>query len=100
MYVFPGIGMGAISCRARKVTDRMFYAAARALADQVSEDSLTAGRLYPDLKIIREISAQIAVAVCEVAFEQSIAGIDRPDDLLTYIHSRMFQPQYVPYAAV
>lgn len=97
MYVFPGVGMGAINCRAQRVTDRMFYAAARALADQVSEDSLALGRLYPDLRNIREISAQIAAAVCEVAFEQGIAGIQPPEDLPAFIHGRMFQPHYVPY---
>lgn len=100
MYVFPGVGMGAVACRAKAVTDRMFHTAARALAEQVSDDSLAAGRLYPDLNIIREISAQIAAAVCEVAFEQGIAGIERPDDLLRYIKARMYYPRYVPYQAV
>ena len=99
MYIFPGVGMGAVSCRASKVTDAMFYAAARTLADQVSEDSLAVGRLYPDLKVIREISAQIAAAVCELAFQQGIAGIERPKDLLQYIRARMYHPHYVPYEA-
>lgn len=100
MYIFPGVGMGAISCRAKTVTDAMFYAAARTLADQVSEDSLAAGRLYPDLKAIREISAAIATAVCEVAFEQGLASIEQPEDTLQYIRARMFHPHYVPYEAV
>jgi malate dehydrogenase (oxaloacetate-decarboxylating)(NADP+) len=99
MYIFPGVGMGAVSCRAASVTDAMFYTAARTLADQVSEDSLAAGRLYPDLKAIREISAEIAAAVCEVAFEQGLAGIERPDDTLQFIRARMFHPHYVPYQA-
>lgn len=98
MYVFPGVGMGAVSCLASRVTDRMFYAAARILAEQVGEDSLAVGRLYPDLTLIREISTHIAVAVCEVAFEQGLAGIRRPDDLEGFIRERMFDPHYVPYA--
>ncbi len=100
MYIFPGVGMGAVICRAKAVTDGMFHAAARTLAEQVSDDSLAAGRLYPDLGIIREISAQIAAAVCDVAFEQGIAGIDRPDDLRGFIKARMYYPRYVPYQAV
>ena len=99
MYIFPGVGMGAVACRAKAVTDRMFYAASHTLAEQVSDDSLTAGRLYPDLGIIREISGQIAAAVCEVAFEQGIAGIERPDDLPGFIRERMYYPRYVPYQA-
>jgi malate dehydrogenase (oxaloacetate-decarboxylating)(NADP+) len=98
MYIFPGVGMGAVCCKASRVTDRMFYAAARSLAEQVGEDSLSVGRLYPDLTLIREISTQIAVAVCEVAFDEDLAGIDRPEDLEGYVRSRMFDPHYVPYA--
>jgi malate dehydrogenase (oxaloacetate-decarboxylating)(NADP+) len=97
MYIFPGVGMGAASCRASCVTDQMFYAAAQTLAAQVGEDSLGVGRLYPDLTLIREISTRIAVAVCEVAFEQGQAGIRRPEDLESYIRGRMFHPHYVPY---
>ncbi len=100
MYIFPGVGMGAVICRAKAVTDRMFHAAARTLAEQVSDDNLAAGRLYPDLGIIREISAQIAAAVCKVAFQQGIAGIERPDDLRGFIKARMYYPCYVPYQAV
>jgi malate dehydrogenase (oxaloacetate-decarboxylating)(NADP+) len=100
MYIFPGVGMGALSCRARRVTDAMFYSAARTLAEQVGEDSLGVGRLYPDITMIREISTRIAAAVCDVAFDQGLAGIERPDDLETFIRRRMFQPHYVPYEAV
>lgn len=100
MYIFPGVGMGAITCRASAISDRMFYVAARVLAEQVSDDSLAAGCLYPDLKLIREVSAQIAAAVCEEAFSQGLAGIERPEDLHTYIRERMFWPHYVPYEAV
>ena len=97
MYVFPGVGLGAVTCCATRVTDRMFYAAARTLADQVGHESLRAGRLYPDLSRIREISTRIAAAVCAVAFEQNVAGIERPGDLDRLIRTRMFHPHYVPY---
>ena len=90
--------MGAVSCLASRVTGRMFYAAARTLAEQVGDDSLAVGRLYPDLTHIREISNRIAVAVCEVAFEQGLAGVSRPNDLEGFIRRRMFHPHYVPYA--
>ena len=100
MYIFPGVGLGAVSCRARHVTDAMFYAAARTLADQVGEDSLSVGSVYPDLTLIREISTRIGMAVCEVAFEQGLAGIERPNDLEDFIRERMYDPHYVPYEPV
>jgi malate dehydrogenase (oxaloacetate-decarboxylating)(NADP+) len=100
MYIFPGVGMGAITFSIRRITDRMFFAAARTLADQVGEESLAAGRLFPDLGAIRELSAQIAVAVGEVAFTEGLTGMERPPDLLAYVKRRMFYPCYVPYEAV
>jgi malate dehydrogenase (oxaloacetate-decarboxylating)(NADP+) len=100
LYVFPGLGMGAVSCGASRVTEVMFSEAARILSQQVGEDSLGVGRLFPDLTQIREISARIAAAVCEVAFEQGLARIERPDDLEGFIRGRMFHPRYVPYEPV
>lgn len=99
MYIFPGVGQGVVSCQASKVTDAMFYVAARTLAGLVGEDSLAVGRLYPDLTLIREISVQIAVAVCELAFAEGLAGIERPADLEAFIRARMFIPEYLPYVA-
>jgi len=99
MFIFPGVGMGAVSCRASAVTDAMFFAAARTLAGQVADDSLEVGRLFPDLRHIREISARIAAEVCRVAFEQGIAGIEPPEDPEAFIRARMFHPHYVPFEA-
>ena len=100
MYIFPGVGLGAILCNSRQVTDSMFYAAAKTLSALVTPEELEVGKLYPDLKTIREISSQIAAAVCEVAFKENLAQIERPEDLLNYVKQRMYQPHYVPYKAV
>ncbi len=100
MYIFPGVGLGATVCGAKKITDSMFFAAAKTLASMVPDDFLTRTTVYPSLKNIREISANITVAVCEVAYAEGIARIERPDNLLEYVKSKMFQPVYVPYEAV
>src|SRR5262245_1884010 len=55
-YVFPGIGLGAIACRARTLPDELFLAAARTLADLVKQKDLDQGSLYPSLREIRRIS--------------------------------------------
>lgn len=99
MYIFPGVGLGAIVSKTRTISDSMFYAAACALAQTVSEDMLAVGQLYPDLRHIRDISTQIAAAVCETAFAEGSATIAKPDDLMAHIHSHMYQPHYVPYQA-
>jgi len=97
-YVFPGIGLGAIAVRAKRITDAMFLAAARTLADQVSGADLEQGSLYPPLADVRAVSAHIARAVAEVAFTQQLAGIERPADLLAHVKAQMYEPRYQAYA--
>jgi len=96
-YAFPGIGLGIIACEAMSVTDEMFSVAARALANAVSEADLEQGRIYPSLTKIKEVSAAIATAVAEVAYNQGLARKPKPDDLSTYINSQMYEPEYRRY---
>ena len=97
-YIFPGVGLGAIACGARLVTDEMFFAAARALAEQVSESDLARGLIYPPLTEIREVSAGIAVAVAEVAYRRGLAAQPKPADLRAYMEAQMYVPSYQSYA--
>ncbi len=96
-YIFPGVGLGVVASEARRVTDRMFARAAKALADQVLPSDLEVGRIYPSLKRIREVSAHVAAAVAEVAFQDGLAGVERPDDVLAFVKSRMWEPRYESY---
>ena len=86
-----------ISCGARHVTEAMFLAAAKILADEVTESDLRWGSIYPPLKRIRDVSAKIALAVAETAFDQGLAAVPRPDDLPEFIRSRMYVPVYPIY---
>ena len=96
-YVFPGVGLGVIVTEASRVTDEMFFEAAKALAHEVSEDDLKKGRIYPSLSRIRDVSAVIATAVAEVAYRDGHARRPRPDDLLEYVRSMMYEPSYESY---
>jgi malate dehydrogenase (oxaloacetate-decarboxylating)(NADP+) len=93
-YVFPGVGLGAIACGARRVTDEMFLAAARTLAAQVSDADLAQGSLYPPLARVREVSARIAAAVAEVAYARGLATRPRPADVLEDVRRQMYRPEY------
>ena len=93
-YIFPGIGLGAVVCEARKITDEMFLAAARALSDRVEADDLAAGSIYPPLSDLRSLSLSIAVAVVEVAYAQGLANTPKPDDLERAIAATMYDPHY------
>ena len=96
-YIFPGIGLGAIACKAKHITDEMFLAAARALDEQVTRAELEQGAIYPALERVRSVSARIATAVAEVAFKQGMAGRERPDNLAAFIESQMYDPRYASY---
>jgi malate dehydrogenase (oxaloacetate-decarboxylating)(NADP+) len=97
-YIFPGVGLGVVASEASRVTDEMFFAAAKALADQISESDLALGSVYPPLSRIREVSKIIAAAVADVAYKRGLAANAKPDDLVSYIASHMYEPEYRSYA--
>jgi malate dehydrogenase (oxaloacetate-decarboxylating)(NADP+) len=93
-YIFPGVGLGAIACGSKLVTDEMFMAAAHTLAYLVNPDDIEQGSLYPALPRIREVSAHIAMAVAEVAYERGLATVPKPNDMMAFIESQMYDPHY------
>jgi malate dehydrogenase (oxaloacetate-decarboxylating)(NADP+) len=98
-YIFPGVGLGVVTVQSSRVTDAMFMAAARTLAESVSQEDLAQGSLYPALSRVREVSADIAVAVAEVAFREDLAGIDPPADLHDVMLRQMYDAHYVSFVA-
>ena len=72
-YVFPGIGLGAVACRARTLPDELFLAAARTLAGLVRQGDLDQGALYPPLRDIRKVSLAIATSVATKAYAMNLA---------------------------
>jgi malate dehydrogenase (oxaloacetate-decarboxylating)(NADP+) len=94
VYIFPGVGLGAILTKARRLNEDIFLTAAKALAACVSEEDLAQGSVYPPFKNIRKISLEIATAVAEKIFEDGMAGIERPKDLRGFIAAQMYDPRY------
>jgi malate dehydrogenase (oxaloacetate-decarboxylating)(NADP+) len=97
VYIFPGVGLGALACESRQVTDGMFLTAARTLASLVGEEDLAMGRIYPALSKIREVSLKIATAVAEEVHREGLARLPRPADIEADIRARMFVPDYQDY---
>jgi malate dehydrogenase (oxaloacetate-decarboxylating)(NADP+) len=77
----------------------MFAQAAKALTQQTSEADLSMGRIYPSLSRIREVSAAIGAAVATAAFEDGLAAVAEPDDVLQFVQSKMWTPRYESYVA-
>lgn len=96
-YIFPGIGLGVIASGARRVTDEMFVAAARALSRMSPVDTDPAGSLFPPLVRVREVSRNVAVAVGLEAGREGIAEAMPIEELERRVDAKMWSPRYVPY---
>ena len=96
MFVFPGLGLGALLAGAASVTDAMVSAAAGALAESVSEAELERGSLYPAVDRLREVSRGVALAVASQAERDGVAG--RPfAEVRAAIDDAMWTPVYPRY---
>ncbi len=94
MYIFPAVGLAIFATRARRVTDEMFVAAARGVAEQVTQTELDVGLLYPPQTAI--LATEIATAQCvvEVIFARGLAGVERPRDVRTFLEEQLYRPEY------
>jgi malic enzyme len=97
VFVFPGVGLGAIVAEVRGITDAMLLAAARTLVLEVPAGRLAAGILYPPVHDLRRVSRAIAIAVASEAVRAGHAGIPPDTDLEAAVDSAMWWPDYVPY---
>ncbi len=101
VFIFPGVGLGAIVAEAREVTDGMFAAAADHLAAEVSPRDLASGSIFPPIGDIRRVTARIAEAVVRAAIAEGVAR--RPLDetqIAPAVAAAMWEPVYLPMVPV
>ena len=97
MFIFPGMGLGALVSRATKVTDEMFLAASKALSEMVTKSDLDRGMLLPDLNDIREVSNRVAKAVAIKARDLGLGRLLEDSEYDKIIRKSQWQPHYSPY---
>jgi len=95
-FVFPGVGLGVIASGARRVTNEMFVAAARALAEFSPALDDPPAPLYPALEGVRGMSRCVALAVAAEACRLGLASISRPE-IKDRIAAKMWSPRYARY---
>ena len=95
VYIFPAMAMALFATEAKRVTDEMFLTAAQAIAEQVSEESLTAGLIYPPRERIFNASLHVAERVATCIFDRELARVPRPDDVGALIRARAYRPFYL-----
>ena len=96
--IFPGLGLGVIAARARRVTDGMLLAAARAVAD-LADVSTPGTPLLPRVAELRETSVAVATAVARAAEAEGVAAATLHADLVGQVRALMWEPRYRPVRA-
>uniref|UniRef100_A0A8C2EPY1 Malic enzyme n=2 Tax=Cyprinus carpio TaxID=7962 RepID=A0A8C2EPY1_CYPCA len=94
-YIFPGVALAVILSGVRHISDTVFLEAAKTLADQLTDEELSQGRLYPPLSNIREVSLQMAIKVMEYVYSKGMAfRYPEPVDKEAYIRSVVWNTSY------
>ncbi|XP_037228559.1 NAD-dependent malic enzyme, mitochondrial [Falco rusticolus] len=94
-YIFPGVALAVILSSVRHISDKVFLEAAKALTEQLTDEELAQGRLYPPLSNIREVSIYIAVKVMEFLYANNMAfHYPEPADKNRYIRSKVWTYEY------
>ena len=97
VFIFPGVGLGAIAAESREVTEEMFLLAAHTLAESVSLERLAAGALYPSVGDLRSVSRAIAIRVAGEAVRTGLSPLSPETDIPGLIDAAMWWPAYAPY---
>ena len=96
-YVYPGIGLGVIAVKARRVSDGMFLAAARTIAELSPAKRDAGANLLPPLAELRRISFDVAVAVARQAVAEGLADPAGDAELTAAVKAKMWEPVYASY---
>jgi malate dehydrogenase (oxaloacetate-decarboxylating)(NADP+) len=94
VYIFPAMGMAVFATEAKRVTEEMFIVAARAVAEQVTEENLSIGLIYPPQGRILNASLHVAERIAAYIFDQGLARVPRSDDVRALIRARAYRPGY------
>jgi len=99
-YIFPGLALGILVSRARRVTDSMIMAAAKALALLSPALHLKTAPLLPPIADSRKLSLVVAEAVGKQAIADGVAAIADPSTLKDELRSYVWEPVYRPYERI
>jgi malate dehydrogenase (oxaloacetate-decarboxylating)(NADP+) len=94
VYIFPALGMAVFATEATRVTEEMLIIAAQAVAEQVTEENLAMGLIYPPQSNIFDASLYVAERIATCIFDRGLARVPRPDDIGALIRARVYRPTY------
>lgn len=94
VYIFPAMGMAVLATESRLVPEELFITAARAVAEQVTQEDLDQGLIYPPQSRIFETSLVAATRIAERIFDLGLARIPRPGNVEAHIRELAYKPVY------
>ncbi len=96
-YIFPGLALGIVASKARRVTDTMIKAAAQELVRHLPTQKDKNASLLPPLSEARELGRWIAQAVGRQAIQDGQAQVADEESLSRELEANIWEPRYVPY---
>jgi len=99
-YIFPGVGLAVLAVNARRVTDSMFMAAGKALAELSPAKHDPFARLLPPVDQLRAVAIQVAIEVARQAQLDGVADACAEASVRQRIHALVWEPVYQPYRRI
>ncbi|MGD8609125.1 MAG: NAD-dependent malic enzyme [Myxococcales bacterium] len=99
VFIFPGVGLGAIVSQAREINNEMFLVAAQTLAGFVREERLALSAIFPNQDELREVSFDIACAVVRYARDARLGRVIPDDQVESQVRDAVWYPSYIPILA-
>jgi malate dehydrogenase (oxaloacetate-decarboxylating) len=96
-YIFPGLALGIVASKARRVTDTMVKAAAEELVRQLPTQKDKQASLLPPLSAARQLGRLIGLAVGRQAIRDGQALVVNEDVLNRELQANIWEPVYLPY---
>ncbi len=94
VYIFPAMGMAVLATQAKRVTQQMFIVAAKAVAEQVTQEDLNTGLIYPPQSQILDASLHTAAKIATYVFDNNLARVERPKDIEAHVRAMAYKPVY------
>jgi malate dehydrogenase (oxaloacetate-decarboxylating) len=99
VFIFPAVGLGLAASKARRVTDQMLLAGAKALGERSPALRDSTASLLPGVKSLREVARDIALAAALEAVNEGLAPACEPEAMQKGVERAQWRPEYVPYRA-
>ncbi|GBR51494.1 NAD-dependent malic enzyme [Gluconobacter sphaericus NBRC 12467] len=93
-YIFPAVALAVWATQARRITDEVFLEAAKATAEQVTAEQRAHGLLFPPQKDVLRVEINTAIKIARQIFKSGLAQVPEPEDIVDWIESKLYRPEY------